>query len=194
MKVIGLTGGIGSGKSLVGRIFQSVGVPVFDADKQAIALYESDPDLLRDVVRCFGTQVLNSEGKLNRQTLAAIVFSDEQALKSLNALVHPLVFKRFSAWKHEQKGNVVIREAAILFESGSNADCDFVVLVSAPEQMRIERVMHRNGLDEGEVKARISRQWPEEKLRSLADFEIVNDEKKLLLPQVMNLIHEIGIE
>jgi len=194
MKVIGLTGGIGSGKSVVARIFGCMGIPVFDADKHANALYETDPELLREVATRFGSHMLTAEGKLNRQALASVVFSDEQALLALNALVHPRVGRQFLEWKEHQSGQVVIREAAILFESGSNTDCDAVILVSAPTQMRIERVILRNGLKESEVRARISRQWPEEKLRPLADFEIINDEKSLLIPQVLKLAQQIGID
>jgi dephospho-CoA kinase len=193
MKVIGLTGGIGSGKSVVARIFGCMGIPVFDADKHANSLYETDSELLREVAARFGSHMLTAEGKLNRQALASVVFSDEQALMALNALVHPRVGRKFLEWMGQQSGNVVIREAAILFESGSNTDCDAVILVSAPLQMRIERVMLRNGLNESEVRTRISRQWPEEILRKLSDVEIVNDERSLLIPQVLKVARQMGI-
>ena len=191
MKVIGLTGGIGSGKSTVARVFESLGYPVFDADKEALALYENDPTLLPEVVELFGEGILLPEGLLNRMALATIVFSDESALKKLNALVHPRVAVRFEEWKNCQHASVVIREAAILFESGSDADCDAVIVVTAPEELRIQRVMQRNGISEAEVRARMARQWPESTLVERADEVIVNDDKTLVLPQVMRVVNRI---
>jgi dephospho-CoA kinase len=185
MKVIGLTGGIGSGKSTVARVFNTLGVPVFDADTEAKKLYTEDPTLLPEVVKIFGPQILNADGSLNREALAAIVFSDAEALKQLNALVHPRVGKRFQKWKEKQPGPAVIREAAILFESGSHSDCDEVVIVTAPENLRIERVMKRNAIAADEVRARMARQWTEEQLLQQANAVIQNDEKTLVLPQVL---------
>jgi dephospho-CoA kinase len=187
MKVIGLTGGIGSGKSTVALVFQSLGIPVFNADNEALALYSEDRDLLREVVEEFGKEVLNSDGTLNRKALSAIVFENPAALKKLNSLIHPLVAARFSKWRSEQHVPIGLREAAILFESGSHVDCDSVIVVTAPEQLRVERVMRRSGISEADVRARIARQWPEEKLRQLADWEIVNDDNCLVLPQVLKI-------
>ncbi|MFM7234314.1 MAG: dephospho-CoA kinase [Flavobacteriales bacterium] len=187
MKVIGLTGGIGSGKSTVARVFESLGFPVFDSDREALSIYESDPTLLTEVVEIFGGDMLLSDGRLNRKALAERVFSDEAALKKLNALVHPRVARKFDEWKNQQHSTVVIREAAILFESGSDAGCDRIIVVTAPETLRIHRVMQRSGLTELEVRARMARQWPEEKLLERADEVVVNDDLTLVLPQVMAL-------
>jgi dephospho-CoA kinase len=185
MKIIGLTGGIGSGKTTVAAIFKSLGIPVFNADNEALALYTEDAELLREVADAFGTGVLNSDGTLNRMKLSAIVFQDEAALKRLNSLVHPRVANRFSHWKNLQRLPIVMRESAILFESDTNRDCDSVVVVTAPEKLRVQRVMKRSGMSETEVEARMARQWPESKLQTLADWVIVNDDNKLVLPQVM---------
>lgn len=187
MKVIGLTGGIGSGKSTIARVFDTLGFPVFDADHEALALYETDSALLEEVVKEFGKGILQSDGSLNRVALANIVFSDEKALKRLNALVHPRVAKRFEIWKQHQHSTAVIREAAILFESGSDKGCDAIILVTAPEELRIQRVMKRNGISEAEVRARMARQWPEERLIERADEIIVNDDTRLVLPQVLRV-------
>jgi dephospho-CoA kinase len=185
MKVIGLTGGIGSGKSTVARVFNTLGVPVFDADSEAKKLYAEDPTLLPEVVKIFGPQILNDDSSLNREALAGIVFSDAESLTKLNALVHPRVGKRFQEWKEKQQCTAVIREAAILFESGSHTDCDEVVVVTAPENLRIERVMKRNAIAADEVRARIARQWTGEQLLQQANAVIQNDEKTLVLPQVL---------
>jgi len=188
MKVIGLTGGIGSGKSTVARVMETLGVPVFDADRAALALYDEDEALLTEVKERFGDSVIQPGGQLNRQALASIVFNDVEALKQLNAMVHPRVAKKFDAWKKMQKASAVIREAAILFESGSASDCDVVIVVTAPEDLRVARVQKRNGWSETEVRARMKRQWSEEQLIERADAVIVNDDKHLVLPQLARVI------
>lgn len=190
MKVIGLTGGIGSGKSTVARVFETLGVPVFDADREALALYEQDESLLAEVKHRFGAAVIQPDGRLNRQALASIVFNDAEALQQLNAMVHPRVAKKFEAWKNRQVTRTVIREAAILFESGSAADCNAVIVVTAPEDVRIARVQKRNGFSEAEVRARMKRQWSEEQLVERADAVIVNDDKHLVLPQLTRVIQD----
>lgn len=193
MKVIGLTGGIGSGKTTVARIFMSEGIPVFDADAEAIALYASDEALLTEVVALFGNDILLDAGTLNRRALAARVFNDAEALKKLNALVHPRVASKFAQWKKLQTSCYVLREAAILFESGSNTDCDAVIVVTAPENVRIRRVMDRNGISEDEVRARMMRQWSEEELIKRADAIIVNDDTMLILPQIAQVKKKLDL-
>jgi dephospho-CoA kinase len=190
MKVIGLTGGIGSGKSTVARVMETLGIPVFDADREALALYDEDESLLTEVKERFGASVIQLGGGLNRQALASIIFNDAEALKQLNAMVHPRVAKKFDTWKKMQQTPVVIREAAILFESGSAADCDFVIVVTAPEDVRVARVQKRNGWTEAEVRARMKRQWTEMQLLESADAVIVNDDKHLVLPQLTRVIQD----
>ena len=190
MKVIGLTGGIGSGKSTVARVIETLGVPVFDADLAALALYDEDESLLTEVKERFGASVIQPGGQLNRQALASIVFNNAEALQQLNAMVHPRVAKKFDVWKKMQRTSVVIREAAILFESGSAADCDSVIVITAPAELRIARVQKRNGWTEAEVRARMKRQWSEEQLIERADAVIVNDDRHLVLPQLTRVIQD----
>jgi dephospho-CoA kinase len=192
MKIIGLTGGIGSGKTTVAAVFQSLAIPVFNADSEALALYSEDASLLREVAEMFGKEVLNSDGTLNRMKLASIVFGDEIALKRLNALVHPRVANRFIHWKNQQHAPMVMRESAILFESGSYSDCDAVIVVSAPEELRVERVMKRSALTREEVEARMARQWPQSKVLEQADRIIVNDDRMLVIPQVTEIIDALS--
>ena len=167
---------------------ETLGVPVFDADRAALALYDEDESLLTEVKERFGASVIQHGGQLNRQALASIVFNDDEALQELNALVHPRVAKKFDAWKKMQRASFVIREAAILFESGSAADCDAVIVVTAPEDLRVARVQKRNGWSEEEIHARMKRQWSEEQLIERADAVIVNDDKHLVLPQLSRVL------
>ena len=190
MKVIGLTGGIGSGKSTVARVFETLGVPVFDADRAALALYDEDESLLVEVMQRFGVSVIDANGRVNRPALASIVFNDAEALQQLNAMVHPRVAKKFDAWKKLQRASAVVREAAILFESRSASDCDAVIVVTAPEDLRVDRVQKRNGWNEAEVRARMNRQWSEQQLIERADAVIVNDDKHLVLPQLTRVIQD----
>jgi dephospho-CoA kinase len=136
--------------------------------------------------------VLNSDGTLNRMKLASIVFGDEVALNKLNSLVHPRVANRFIRWKNQQRSSIVLRESAILFESGSYSDCDAVIVVSAPEKLRVERVMKRSALTKEEVEARMARQWPQSKVLEQADRIIVNDDRMLVIPQVMEIIDALS--
>lgn len=182
-KIIGLTGGIGSGKSLIARIFHLMSFPVYNADDEAKKLYLTDPDLRSGVIELFGEQAF-ANGSLNRTYLAQIVFHDQQKLEQLNALVHPAVRRHFAQWLEQQDAAFVIREAAILFESGSYKDCHQVITVAALEEVRIHRVKTRDDASISDIKARINKQWSDQQRREKADFEIVNDDKTLVLPQV----------
>jgi dephospho-CoA kinase len=188
MITVGLTGGIGSGKTTVAAVFQSLGVPVFNSDEEAKACYTEDSELKAAVEEHFGHEVFNKHGVLQSEILASRVFSNEVQLRLLNSLVHPAVGRRFNAWKLKQNSSIVMKEAAILFESGANHQTDYNILVSAPVDMRIERIAKRNGWPKEEILKRMSRQWPEEKIRSLCDYEIVND-GRLILPQIVK-VHE----
>jgi len=184
---IGVTGGIGSGKSVVCRIFNVLGIPVFDADAEAKRLMTIDASL-RNAIRVeFGTEAYHEDGTLNRPYLADQVFNDEQRLKILNGLVHPVVIRKGEEWAQQQKAPYTIKEAALLFESGSFKLNHYTILVSAPVGIRIERVMQRDGVTAAQVKARMERQWPDERKRQLADFVIVNDGIQALIPQVLAL-------
>lgn len=184
--IIGITGGIGSGKSIVARIFATLNVPVFNADDEAKSLYTTNAGLIHSVKVVFGDQVFTGE-VLDKQKLAALVFSDLDALKKLNQLVHPLVKERFEQWYATMQSSYVLREAAILIESGSYKDCSSVILVTAAEQTRIERVVRRNHVTETEVRRRMSNQWTDEQKRPFTGFEISNNDDDLIVPQILNI-------
>ncbi|GAB6278807.1 MAG: dephospho-CoA kinase [Lentimicrobium sp.] len=191
MKKIGLTGNIGSGKSLIADIFESMGVAVFQADKAGHeALNESE--IIQELLKRWGSHVLQSNTKQpNRKAIAEIVFKDENELSFLNELIHPVVLKYFEKWclKYEDKP-YVIHEAAILFESGFHTYFDKIIFVSAPQALRIQRVMQRDGLQVDDIINRMNRQWPEDMKIPLADYIIQNDEQHPLIPQVVH-IHEL---
>ncbi|NQX93228.1 MAG: dephospho-CoA kinase [Flavobacteriales bacterium] len=188
MLVIGLTGGIGSGKTTVGKLFESLGIPVYSADQRAKDLYQESAELKTQVLELFGDKAYIA-GELNRPFLAKKVFNDKILLNKLNSLVHPLVRKDFQDWKSKQSSKYVLREAAILFESNTYKDCDYVITVYAPVEERLRRVMLRDQADQNQVMSRINNQWTDEQRREKADFEIVNLDQDLLQHQVRQ-IHE----
>ena len=174
MKIIGLTGGIGSGKSTFLKWFESKGIPCFDSDKVGRVLLEKE--LKEKIIDRFGPS-LYSKGSLDRSKLASYVFHDAKALKDLNKIVHPAVQKAFLKFKEaNRKSPILIKEAAILFESGGYNDCDLVILVCAPKELRIQRVMERDAVSREAVIARMENQWDDEKKKALADFVIENVE------------------
>lgn len=190
---IGITGGIGSGKSTVCKVFSVIGIPVFNADEEARRLMQEDKNLVEKIKKLFGEEAYQNE-KLNRAKIAAMVFENKDLLQKLNALVHPAVGKEFIRWAAKQTNQpYIIKEAAILFESNAHKGLDYVIAISAPEKLRIERIMQRDGVSEEQVKQRMQNQWPERKKVQLADFVIVNDDKKMILPQIMRL-HDIFME
>lgn len=190
---IGITGGIGSGKTTVCKIFEVLQIPVFYADDAAKSVMHEDRQLIDALKAEFGHEIYTKNESLDRKALANIVFNNEKALEKLNSLVHPAAIQAFADWGNAQDALYVIKEAAILFESGSDKDCDFTILVFTPEDLRIKRVMERDQVSEKEVRTRIDKQMPEEEKRRRADFIIMNDGKTALLPQVLNL-HEYFVK
>jgi len=186
---IGITGGIGSGKSYVSRIFRALGVPCYDADREAKELMNSDRHIREALVKAFGPGVYGSDGLLDRACLSTLVFRDREKLDVLNGIVHPIVIRHAEEWAAAQAHPYSLKEAALLFESGSYRLLDRTVLVSAPEEERIRRVMRRDSISREQVEQRIGKQMPEEEKAKLADFVIVNDGETPLLPQVLTL-HE----
>lgn len=188
---IGITGGIGSGKSLVCRVFQVLGVPTYDADSRAKILMTTDGILIDQIKKEFGSLSYNSEGVLNREFLSERVFGEEEKLRKLNSFVHPRVAEDFKQWVERQADNkYVLKEAALLFESGSYLTLDKIILVTAPEAMRIKRVLARDKhRTQADIKNIIKNQLPEEEKEMKADHIIRNDEHRLILPQVLEL-HE----
>ncbi len=185
---VAVTGGIGSGKSTVCRMFGVLGIPVFEADVVAKHLMVSDPELRAALKARFGPEMLTEQG-LDRQRLAALVFNDPAALADLNGIVHPAVRKAFLNWSAEQTSAYVIMEAAILAETSGHGGFDHVVLVSAPEDVRIDRVMQRDSVGEEAVRARIRNQASDAERENIAHHVIVNDGRQLVIPQVLEL-HE----
>jgi dephospho-CoA kinase len=187
MKRIGLTGGIGSGKSTVAEIFSRLGIPVFISDEVARDLQENDADLVREIREIFGKEIYNGR-KLDRQKLAGIVFSDKQKLQKLNSVVHPAVGKAFEKFCMENSGAAyVLKESAILYEIGDEKNLDGMIVVTAPEDIRKKRVTLRDGIPEEEVEQRMKNQFSQEEKTKLADFVLVNDEQQLLIPQVLKI-------
>lgn len=187
MKRIGLTGGIGSGKSFVAEIFRKMGVPVFNSDEEARMIQLHDKEVLQSIREAFG-DVFLSDGSLDRKKLASIVFSDHEKLSQLNAIVHPAVGKAFENFcRQNSRSPYVIKEAAIIFEMGLDEQLDGTILVTAPEHIRIARVMQRDGIAEADVRARMSKQWSDEEKLQRADWIISNDDEKPLLPQVVRV-------
>jgi len=187
MLKIGLTGGIGSGKSAVAGIFSVLGIPVFDADKQAKLIMEVDEQLVLSIQKEFGPESY-VDGKLNRAFLSAIVFGNPAKLSVLNRLVHPATISAANTWMHSQTSPYVIKEAALMFESGSAADLDYIIGVYAPEHIRVKRVMERDQVSREQVLNRMKNQISEVIKMKLCDAVIVNDEQQLLIPQVL-LLH-----
>ena len=184
---VGLTGGIGSGKTLVCSIFEKLGVPVYHADEAARRLMNNDARLMEGIRKMFGDQAYGREG-LNRPFLAGLVFGDDERLSGLNGLVHPAVREDFKSWAGQHKDAAyVIEEAAILFESGASKEMDLTVLVYAPREIRIRRVMERDGVSREEVLKRMGHQMNEEKLLKMADRRLLNDGTAMILPQVIEL-------
>ncbi|MGN6196637.1 MAG: dephospho-CoA kinase [Ginsengibacter sp.] len=186
MLQIGLTGGIGSGKSTVAQIFNVFGIPVYNSDDAAKRLMNEDEDLKKKIVASFGKESYQNE-ELNRKYLSNEVFGDRKKIQLLNSLVHPVVIKDASVWMGKQTTPYAIKEAALIFESGSNQFLDFVIGVKSPLNLRIERTMKRNNVTAAEVEARMKLQMDENEKMDRCDFIIVNDEKEMLIPQVLSL-------
>lgn len=184
---VGITGGIGTGKSYVAKIFQALGVPFYNADNEAKDLMNTSSEIRTALIRAFGAEVYDDTDNLDRAYLSAIVFKNKEKLAQLNAIVHPAVIQHGQDWAARQTFPYSLKEAALLFESGSYKSLDYTILITAPEPIRMARVIQRDAVDEQQVKDRINKQMPEEEKVTLADFVIVNDEQAPLLPQVLQL-------
>ncbi|SHN29181.1 dephospho-CoA kinase [Mucilaginibacter sp. OK098] len=192
MLKIGLTGNIGSGKTTVSKVFELLGVPVFYADDAAKEVMVKDQILIKGIQSAFGKLSYFDDGSLNRKHIADIVFNDAEQLAKLNSLVHPATFRAFDEWvKQVRDVPYILKEAALLFESDSYKMCDYSIMVQAPIETRIKRVMQRDGLSRTEVESRNSKQFSEEKKTALADYTIKNDDVQLVIPQVLELHQEL---
>jgi dephospho-CoA kinase len=187
MYKVGVTGGIGSGKSIICRLFNTLGVPVYHADQRARYLMEHDQEMIRLLKKTFGNSIYTKK-KLSSRLLAGRVFSDTDALHQLNDIVHPTVAQDFMQWVRKQDGSdYVLHEAAILFESDAWKMMDMIVSVHAPEELRIRRVMKRSDLSRAEVLERIKKQMDQAEMNRRADVIIYNDDEHMVLPQIMDL-------
>ncbi len=186
MKTVGITGGIGAGKSIVCNIFQILGVPVYDADSRAKLLMNEHQVIRARVLELFGAESYQN-GELNRVHIGKIAFHEPELLEKLNLVVHPAVAEDFKNWSSAQQSSYVIKEAALLVETGSYKSLDHLIVVSAPIHIRTRRVLQRDPhRNEKDVRAIIERQASEEEKAKLADTIIVNDESQLVIPQVLN--------
>ncbi|MBB6237988.1 dephospho-CoA kinase [Pedobacter sp. AK013] len=189
MYKVGITGGIGSGKTTACKVFEVLGIPVFYADTVAKEIMCKDVVLIAGVKAAFGNDSYFENGKLNNKHIAGIVFNNEEALAKLNALVHPAVFRAFDAWEETIPANTpyTLKEAALLFESGSYKMCDTTILVTAPHDIKMKRVMLRDGVTAEQVKARMDKQLSDEEKSKMAGHFIVNDERQSIIEQVLAL-------
>jgi dephospho-CoA kinase len=183
---VGLTGGIGSGKSTVARVFEVLGIPVYYADAEAKRLMNEDAGLKQGIMHHFGSGAY-SNGVLNRSFISGIVFNDPAKLELLNSLVHPVTKKNAEAWMLKQTSPYAIHEAALIFEAGVNERLDYVIGVSAPQPLRIQRAVERDGMAVEEILKRMNQQMGEDEKMKRCDFVVINDEQQLLIPQVLAL-------
>jgi dephospho-CoA kinase len=188
---IGITGGIGTGKSLVSKILQTMGYPVFNSDVEARKILFQSKDLHGKLKENFGEEIF-VDGIPDKVSLAKIVFSSKEKLKILNELIHPLVRISFEEWILKQKSKIIFKEAAILIESGAYKECDKIIVVKSPEELRISRVMKRDSISEDEVKMRMKNQLSTNELIKFAEFVIENDESHALLPQINLILIELN--
>lgn len=184
---VGITGGIGSGKSLICEIFRQLQVPVFHADEEARRLMNSHPNIKEKLIHLYGKGIYSKQGGIDRKKLAGIIFNDSFELQKVNEIVHPVVREYFFSWAEAQNSPYIVHEAAILFESGFYKFMDYSILVSADLETRLKRVMDRDGVSRKEVMERVEKQWSDEKKRSLADIEIVNDGSEMILPKIIHI-------
>jgi dephospho-CoA kinase len=188
---IGLTGGIGSGKSTVAQVFETLGIPVYYADAAAKKLMHENRALKAEITKHFGEQVYKN-GELDRPYLASLAFASPEKTRLLNSLVHPYTITEAEAWMNDPFGTgqlppYAIKEAALIFESGSDKKLDYVIGVCAPDELRLKRAMLRDKISEEEVRKRMLRQMEEEEKMKRCDFIITNDEKQMVIPQVLKI-------
>ena len=183
---VGITGGMGSGKSTVSKVFEVLGIPVYYADDAAKRLMNENESLKEQLRKLFGEETYVN-GTLNRKYLSSIVFNNEEKLAMLNSIIHPVTLQDAENWMQQQKTPYAIKEAALIFESGANKQLDYVIGVYAPAPLRIKRVMNRDHATRDEVKARMEKQIDESIKMRLCDYVITNDEQELVIPQVLKI-------
>jgi len=189
---VGITGGIGAGKSFVCSIFERLGYPVFYSDKAANNIIDSDVEVKLQFEQLFGNDIFIGK-QLDRTLLASIIFNDKEALEKINSIVHPKVRKAFDVWSEQQKSAIVFNEAAILFETGAYKKFDSTILVTAPNDLKISRVRNRDRVSADEIQRRMDNQWTDEQKGKLANFILLNDEQTPLIRQIEEVISRIAL-
>lgn len=192
MKVVGLTGGIGSGKSTVAGFLRDLGVPVYIADEEAKKIMETSSEVRQEIISLLGEEAYQ-ESKPNRSWIASSVFQEKSLLNALNKIIHPKVKEDFETWLQQQKTPYVVYEAAILFENGGETRCDYTILVTAPKKMRIQRLLKRDHATRKSIEARMNAQWSDERKLKLADFSIENKEL-LQTKKETHRLHKVLLE
>lgn len=190
MLKVGITGGIGAGKSVVCQVFKTLGIPVFDADATAKYLTEHDSELVTAIKELFGADIY-SNGTLNREKVGERVFKQPELLEKLNAVIHPATIAYGEKWMSEQATPYAVKEAAIFFETGSNKGMDVMIGVSAPDEIRIKRALQRPGMTREKITARMANQMPQEEKMNLCDYVIINDGNSSLIAQVLEIHQSI---
>ena len=188
---VGITGGIGSGKSIIGKILTVIGFPVFNSDTEAKLLMVNNEKVIHQVKQVFGEKAY-TDNQLNRKYLADQIFNNETLKEQLNQIVHPAVRQEFEEWSKRQNTTIVFNEAAILFETGRYKDFDYNILVTAPEELRIQRVVKRDNTTIEEVKKRMENQWKDDKKKELASFIVNNDNQTLVTLQIEQILRDLG--
>jgi len=192
MNIVGLTGGIGSGKSVVAQLLQVYGIPVYDSDNRSKILCQTDPELIQGLKKLFGNEVYLPDGSLNRPLMAKAIFEDKALLQASNSLIHPAVGRDFLAWAEKQDAPFVVQETAILFEAGLEKRYDVIVCVIAPDELRIQRTCNRSSLQREDVLVRMRNQLPDAERIQRSNIVLVNDEITPLIPQIEDLLKKIA--
>ncbi len=188
--IVGLTGGIGSGKTIVAKLFETMGCAIYNSDDKAKEVY-FDASVKKQVIDLLGENAYSNATTLNKNFISEKVFSNDELLQKLNAIIHPAVKKDFQVFTKQFSGKLIIKESAILFETGIYKDLDLTILVSAPVKEKIERVMKRNGVSAEEVEKRMRSQWTDEQKMPLARYVIHNADHRALIPQVLTILNQL---
>lgn len=189
--IIGLTGGIGSGKTTVSKIFETMGCTIYYSDEKAKELY-FNPSIKKLVINLLGTKAYLSPSEINKEYISKTVFSNPSLLHKLNEIIHPAVKEDFTNFKHKfSSKSLIIKESALLFETNINKDVDYSILITAPIDIKIKRVMSRNHISKEEIEKRMNAQWTDEQKKALANAVILNDDSTALIPQVISIIEKL---
>ncbi|MCD6556366.1 MAG: dephospho-CoA kinase [Bacteroidales bacterium] len=191
MYIIGLTGGIGSGKTVVSKVFENLGIAVYNSDIEAKLLMNNNPEIINKFKMIFGFEIYDDNNRLNKKKLADLIFNDKNKLKTVNSIVHPAVKKHFTNWVQMQKSPYVIKETAILFESGTYKEVDKIITVTAPLDLRISRLIGRDRLSKEAIIERVNNQLNEDYKIKNSDYVIYNDNKQLIVPLILKIHQKI---